>query len=247
MNMYNKKLSIYYDSLFKEKDYQGECNFIKTHTKSFRNLLDVGCGTLSHSLILSNFFENVTAIDDSKDMIEIALKKNLPKNIEVLNEPLKTLSNKKFTSVISMFNVVNHIESLSELIKFFDHISMILEKEGVFIFDCWNGVACTIDKPNRFTKKKIHEGYHTLLSETTTSTDLFNSLSIMYTKVEVYDDLSKIDEFEYTLRQKLWTPDLLKQVLIDSGLEIEKIVPKFDDNTNATENDYRLTFICKKI
>lgn len=247
MNMYNKKLSVYYDSLFKDKDYQGECDFIKTHIKSFRNLLDVGCGTLNHSLILSNFFEKVTSIDDSEEMIEIALKKNIPSNIEVSNQSLKTLGDKKFSAVISMFNVVNHIESLSELVKFFNKISTKLETEGVFIFDCWNGVACTIEKPNRFTKKKIHEGYHTLLSETTTSTDLFNSLSIMYTKVEVYDDLSKVDEFEYTLRQKLWTPDVLKQILTESGLEIEKIVPKFDSNSNATESDYRLTFICKKI
>ena len=248
MNMYNKKLSIYYDTLYKDKDYISECNFIKNHVRKNDSLLDVGCGTLNHSILLSESFDTITAIDDSEEMIEVAKNKNTFSNIDVKNVKLSEMDeNNKFGSVISMFNVVNHIESIFDLVSFFEKISSLIVKDGTFIFDCWNGVACTIEKPNRFMKKEIHEGYHTILSETQTTTDLFNSMSIMYTKIEVFDDVSKVDEFEYILRQKLWTPDLLKQLLTKSGFSIEKIIPKFDFSFDAKENDYKLTFICHKL
>lgn len=244
--MYNKKLSTYYDFLYKEKNYSEECEFIKNNSCRFESLLDVGCGTLNHSILLSEYFTNVFAIDDSEEMVKIAKSKNKKANLRVENISLQSLNGEKFDTIISMFNVVNHVESLHDLIGFFNKTYSLLKIDGILIFDCWNGVACTIEKPHELNIKKIHEGYHTLTCETKTYTNLFDSISIMDSKVEIYDDITKIDEFEYTIRQKLWTPDILKQILEGIGFKIENIFPKFDSNSSACEKDYRLTFICKK-
>jgi hypothetical protein len=48
------------------------------------------------------------------------------------------------------------------------------------------------------------------------------------------------------MRQKLWTPDTIQQILKIVGFDIIKIVPKFNDEVKAKETDYRLTFVCKK-
>ena len=246
--MYNKKLANYYDTLFKEKNYKQECELIKKYSEGTEKLLDIGCGTLNHSMILSDTFENILGIDDSEEMLNVAQKKLSGKKIQLKKTSLENLNLiDEYDTVISMFNVVNHIESLNELIRFFNQISISLKKNGVFIFDCWNGVACTIEKPTRFSVKKVSEDFHTVISETTTTTDLFNSVSNMYTKVEIFDDMSKIDEFEYHLKQKLWTPDVLIQLIRNSGMILHKIIPYFDDTTQAKDTDYRLTFICKKL
>ena len=75
MNMYSEKLSKYYDILYSHKDYKSECELIKKYSTKNKNLLDVGCGTMTHSIILSEYFKNVTSIDLSKPMIDTGLKK----------------------------------------------------------------------------------------------------------------------------------------------------------------------------
>lgn len=245
--MYETKLASYYDVLFSGKNYGEECKLIKTQSKNHNSLLDVGCGTLNHSLILSDVFSSVVAIDLSKDMINVARQKNKKQNILLMNSAIEDCEFKsKFDCVISMFNVVNHIHELQQLQMFFHSISKNLNPDGVFIFDCWNGVACTIEQPKAKSNKQIKGTNYTLISKTETETNLFESLTKMKTTVEVFDDQSMIDSFIYNLNQSLWTPNLLIQILNSMGFGRIKIIPYFDVSKEATEKDYRLTFICRK-
>ena len=250
MNMYEDNLPKYYDVLYTDKKYEHECDLIKKYTIK-GNLLDIGCGTMTHSLILSDDFESVTGVDSSKSMVEVAMKKIKianKKNLQVIHSELEKLNfESEFNNVISMFNVVNHITSLKNLSSFFESIHKSLTTGGTFIFDCWNGVACTLDKPREYSKKEIFDGYHTIISETISTTDLFESICTMKTKVSIFDDISRIDEFTYELEQKLWTPNLLKELLLVSGFENIKIIPFFDDTKEPKSSDYRLTFISKKL
>lgn len=250
MNMYEDSLSKYYDILYTDKKYQDECNLIKQYTIK-GNLLDIGCGTMTHSLILSENFESVTGVDSSKSMVDVAMKKIKmldKKNLQVMHSEVEKLNfESEFNNVISMFNVVNHITSLKNLILFFESVHKSLTVGGTFIFDCWNGVACTLDKPKEYSKKEIHDGYHTIISETISKTDLFESICTMKTKVSIFDDISRIDEFTYELEQKLWTPNLLKDLLSLSGFDDIKVIPFFDNTKEPKVSDYRLTFITKKI
>jgi SAM-dependent methyltransferase len=250
MNMYEDSLPKYYDVLYTDKKYQDECDLIKQYTVE-GNLLDIGCGTMTHSLILSENFESVTGVDSSKSMIEVAMKKikiSDKKNLQAIHSEVEKLNyESEFNNVISMFNVVNHISSLKSLISFFESIHKSLITGGTFIFDCWNGVACTLDKPREYSKKEIFDGYHTIISETISTTDLFESLCVMKTKVSIFDDISRIDEFTYDLEQKLWTPNILKELLMLSGFSEIKIIPFFDNTKEPKAFDYRLTFISKKL
>jgi SAM-dependent methyltransferase len=248
--MYNDKLSNYYDILYSQKEYDVECQIIKKYSDNKNNLLDVGCGTMTHSIILSNVFKSIVSVDLSQHMLNVGIdklkKKNIT-NIQTYCEQLDNLNFKnKFDSVISMFNVVNHITELPKLIDFFNQVQKSLIINGTFIFDCWNGVACTINKPTELSTKTLFYDNYTVISTVNTKTDLFNSISIMDTNIKVYDENTIIDEFNYLLDQKLWSPNIISELLKMSGLYIFKIIPYFNDNTNPTDKDYRLTFICKK-
>jgi SAM-dependent methyltransferase len=248
--MYDNKLSIYYDDLYLNKDYKNECELIKKYSLKNGNLLDVGCGTATHTIMLSEYFKDILAIDLSPSMLLVAEKKIKERDIykiKTLCIPIQGLDwQVKFDTVISMFNVINHIRTVSELLSFFESVSNFLDKDGVFIFDCWNGVACTIDKPREKNIKEYSFINYKLFSTTTTHTNLFNSLSEMNTIIEVYDDFSLVDKFEYSLNQTLWTPHVLADLLKMAGLYAQKIIPSVNDKDFATEKDYRLTFICKK-
>ena len=250
MSSYDKRLSAYYDLLYSQKDYNKECELIKKYSQGKR-LLDIGAGTLSHSIILSNHFDKILATDFSESMINQGKQKieNLGiKNIKTHVGSLDSLIlPQKYSTVISMFNVVNHITKLSDLVKYFLEIDKLIEVDGTFIFDCWNGVNCMIDTPKEYSKKQFFEVGHTIISETKTTTDKINSICEMDTEIRVYDDSTLLETINFHLTHRLWTIDLLKEILSEIGFEFIKIMPYFDETSEVTQNDSRVTFILKKI
>ncbi len=147
---YEEGFSLLYDSIYSTKDYERECDFIISLVGENKKILDVGCGTGKHSAVLSKRSDSVYGIDISKDMINLANKNNFSlKNVKFDNISINDCvlkNSEKYDAVICMFNVVNHINSLKELIHFFNSCSKSLKEGGYFIFDCWNSVACTIEK-----------------------------------------------------------------------------------------------------
>jgi len=249
-NMYNEKFASYYDVLHSKKDYEEECKLILKNSINKKKLLDVGCGTLNHSIVLSNKFEKITAIDLSESMINCGLKKikNLDiKNIETYSGPLSNISlSNQYDTIVSLFYVVNHIHSIQELTNFFVNTIELLNKEGVFIFDCWNGTACRIEKPKLQNSKSIEHDFHTIISKTITDTNLMDSTSTMKSNVKIYFEAELVDEFDYELEQKLWTPDIFVDILKSVGYRKISIIPYYNQDDIAKETDYKLTFICKK-
>jgi len=250
MSSYKKRLSAYYDLLYSNKDYNRECELIKKYSTG-KKLLDVGAGTLSHSIILSNHFEKILATDFSESMINQGIQKVEKlgiKNIRTHVGPLsEVLLIQKHDTVISMFNVVNHIVKLSDLVKYFSEIHNSLEVDGTFIFDCWNGVNCMIDTPKEYSKKEFFEVGHTIISETQTTTDKLNSICTMDTKISIFDDSTLLETIDFQLKHRLWSLDLLKEILSEIGFEFVKIMPHFDETLEVTQDDSRVTLITKKI
>jgi ubiquinone/menaquinone biosynthesis C-methylase UbiE len=250
MSSYEKRLSAYYDLLYSQKDYNKECELIKKYSQG-KKLLDIGAGTLSHSIILCNHFDKILATDFSESMINQGLQKIEKlgiKNINTYVGPLdKLILTQKYSTVISMFNVVNHITKLSDLVKYFLEIDKLIEVGGTFIFDCWNGVNCIIDTPKEYSKKQFFEMGHTIFSETKTTTDKINSMCEMDTEIKVYDDSTLLETINFKLTHRLWTIDILKEILSEIGFEFIKIIPYFDETSEVTQNDSRVTFILKKI
>ena len=245
---YFDKYSKYYDTIHIDKDYEIESNLINKYSTNKNSLLDVGCGTANHSIILSEYFEKIVGVDLSKPMLNEAKKKiDLLKisNVELTNSELCSIDG-TFDTIISMFNVVNHIQSLEDLSMFFEDVKNKLNEDGIFIFDCWNGTACRMEMPTEYHKKFVNYDWYTLELETNTTSNLFDAWSLVETKVNVYSEGDKVDEFKYGILHKLWTPDILKSLIEISGMKVVNIVPSFNDEEIAKANDYRITFISKK-
>ena len=128
--MYSEKLSTYYDDIYAQKDYKFECDLILKYSKTKDNLLDIGCGTMTHSIILSDFFKTVLSTDLSSPMINVGIRKITEKginNVRTFNGPISDIKlNMSYDTIISMFNVVNHINSINDLIFYFKTISNFL-------------------------------------------------------------------------------------------------------------------------
>jgi len=245
---YFDKYSKYYDTIHIDKDYEIESNLIYRHSENKDSLLDIGCGTANHSIYLSEYFRKVVGVDLSEPMLNEAQKKinqNNITNIELHNGSVSDVKG-TFDTVISMFNVVNHIQTLEDLSLFFEDVKCKLNEGGTFIFDCWNGTACRIELPTEIQKKFINYDWYTLELQSETTTNLFDSWSLVETNVDVFSENEKVDNFKYGILHKLWTPDILKSLIEISGMKVLNIIPKFDDQEIAKATDYKITFICTK-
>lgn len=243
----------YYDLLFAHKDYSKETELclklsnrygIKNPTK----ILEIGCGTGNHTLNLAQTNKEITAIDTDQEMINLAAKKVKAsgiKNIKLLKSKVEDLKNQKFDLVIAMFNVITYIEEFDELEDFINGVSNVLRQNGVFIFDCWNGVAAMVDPPN-VKKISLKHQDEELSLIVTPEVNLFKQLVNLTYDFRVKSKKS-IKSSIYILPQKLWTPDEISWVLTKARFETKVISPLFNINKKATEKDWKILFCARKI
>ena len=78
--VFGKEYSDSYDLLYEEKDYDGECTLIEQIIRDYskipvHSILDLGCGTGNHSLRLAERGYDVTGVDRSNEVLDIAKEK----------------------------------------------------------------------------------------------------------------------------------------------------------------------------
>src|SRR5450432_1981030 len=65
--------SRYYDLLYRDKDYAAEASYVRSligqHCPAATSILDLGCGTGRHALLLAEHGYRVTGVDGSPDML----------------------------------------------------------------------------------------------------------------------------------------------------------------------------------
>ena len=97
-------------------------------------VLDLCCGTGQLAAVLSEKGYDVTGVDGSEGMIEIA-KKNAP-GVEFLVQDAREISlDRRFAAVFSTFDSLNHVMSLDELEQVFRNVHAVLEAGCCFEFD----------------------------------------------------------------------------------------------------------------
>ncbi len=160
---FRKDYSFFYDIFYKKKNYYLETNFIRSIIKDFlgdkAKILDIGCGTGGHTLELLKKGYNVTGIDVSKDMLNVAKEKLIDLNLFSNNLfQLNAIDVKKlkmkFDVVIMMFNVIGYFKNPE---KIFENLQSCLNPNAIIIFDYWSKASVQKNKPRLTVKKFIHK------------------------------------------------------------------------------------------
>ena len=94
-------------------------------------VLDVGCGSGSHSLYLQSKGIDVKAIDISKGAIEVTKLRG------VLNSELKDVLNETdtFDTIILLMNGTGIFQELSQVSKYLKHLKSLLKPHGQILID----------------------------------------------------------------------------------------------------------------
>lgn len=147
----------YYDLLYSDKDYAGEASYVEKllgqHAgKKVRSILNLGCGTGKHDLLLAERGYDLHGVDLSADMIDVAAKASIAKKLEnkvsfAKGDARTYRSDQQYDAVISLFHVASYQTGNDDITNFFNTAAHHLAGGSLFIFDCWYGPAVLSDPP----------------------------------------------------------------------------------------------------
>ena len=96
------------------------------------SILDIGCGSGSHSMELQNKGFEVTAIDISEGACKVATSRGV-KN--VINSSLENFQGEKYDTLLLLMNGIGLSETIQNLPKFLKKLKSLLNKGGSIILD----------------------------------------------------------------------------------------------------------------
>jgi len=146
----------YYDLLYRDKDYTEEAVYVKSllerHGKQkVRKILDLGCGTARHDIVLAALGYEVVGVDRSPEMLAMAKKRFTGRLVEgdVRNLDL----GEQFAAVLSLFHVMSYQTTDEDVLATMRTAKRHLREGGVFLFDFWYGPAVLAQRPERRVKE----------------------------------------------------------------------------------------------
>jgi SAM-dependent methyltransferase len=148
----------YYDLLYQDKDYAQEVQFIhqliQQYAPEAHQILELGCGTGSHALLLAKQGYRIHGVDLSSEMLQQAcdrvskLPSELSSRLSLTAGDIRSVRlNQTFDVALSLFHVISYQVSNEDLQSAFETVRAHLRPGGIFIFDVWYGPAVLTNYP----------------------------------------------------------------------------------------------------
>ena len=148
----------YYDLLYRDKDYTAEAEFIdrliQSKAPNTNTILELGCGTGNHALLLAKAGYHLHGVDLSAEMLKYAqarcdrLEPELAAKLQFSCGDLRQIRlNLKFDAILSLFHVISYQTTNEDLLAALATVKTHLNPGGIFIFDVWYGPAVLSDPP----------------------------------------------------------------------------------------------------
>jgi SAM-dependent methyltransferase len=148
--------SKYYDLLYRDKDYAGEARYIDDlivrHRPGAQSVLDLGCGTGRHALLLAERGYRMTGVDLSEEMLKVARASSSGQSF-VQGDVRSVRLGKTFDVVLSLFHVMSYQTTNGDLRAALSTVREHLAPGGLFVFDCWYGPAVLTSRPETRVKR----------------------------------------------------------------------------------------------
>jgi SAM-dependent methyltransferase len=247
-----KKYGEYYDLIYKDKDYERECDFLenilqkysKRHTKT---ILDIGCGTGGHAIPMAKRGYDVVGIDASEVMVERAQEKvkgtNL--NLEFHVADIRNFNlRKKFDVCTAMFAVMNYLPENSDIQKALINVRKHLKPGSLFISDFWNGLAVLRILPS--TRIKIvKNAKRRIMRIASPELEALKHICRVNYRLVVIEENLVVDDIEETHVVRFLFPQEIAHYLEEAGFELLKICPFLDLKGKVDENVWNITAVSK--
>jgi SAM-dependent methyltransferase len=187
-----------YDLIYRAKDYSAEVDLIerllaKHGAGGSRDILDLGCGTGSHTLPLAEREHRVTGVDRSPGMLAQARTKAANAALPAGSVPLFLEGDicrldlaERFDVALMMFMVLGYQHENADLVAALAALRRHLHPKALFIFDVWNGLAVLAQRPRERIVEASLGSTH-IVRKTRTRLDAIRQLCQVHFDIERTD------------------------------------------------------------
>ncbi len=246
-------LAPFYDKINGELDYPRWADFIEEIVKrEYRGTpelwLDLGCGTGRMALELARRGHDMTGVDASPEMLDVARQRaeeeGLSQGLLLLCQDMRSFELYGTVDVtVSCLDCINHLTRPTDLKKCFSLVHNYLSPEGLFIFDV-NG---------KYKFENIYSDRAYVMEEDggicIWQNDYNERTRICDFYITLMEECSdgRYERYDERGRERMYTLSALKKALKDTGFEFIGAYSDFDFS-NATDADERIYVAarCKK-
>lgn len=255
-NQFGESYARVYDLIYKDKDYEAECDYIVSLLKKhqdglqIRSILDIACGTGGHAIPLAQRGFLLTAQDISDAMVNIGRKKASEMALNVAWRPGVAMQRFSYANnsdaVICMFSAIDYITSDKDLRAVLSNVRKSLRTGGLFVMDFWNAAAVK----NTFTPKRektINHEEMTVKRISTTRLDTKKYLAYINMKLTTAKDGNILSDEEETHTCRYYNIDKMKNALVNSGFDVLNMHPFMDEVSTIDDHTWNVTTVCRAI
>lgn len=236
-----------YDLLTENVEYDKRAEYINSIIKKFSGkekgvLLDLACGTGTLSELFSAQGYDVIGIDNSPDMLSIAMNKKYESgnNIQYVCQDMREIDLYGNVAItVCALDSLNHLKSFDDVKKVFQRVFKFTENGGLFIFDM-----------NTVYKHREVLGNNTFVYDTDDVYCVWQN-SCEGDTVSIYldffmpDDDGLYERYSEDFTETAYPVGQIKNALTETGFEILAVYgdDSFEDITDTTE---RVIFTVRK-
>ena len=208
-------------------------------------VLDLGCGTGTMTEILAEAGYDMIGVDNSEDMLEIAMEKKEKSGHDILyllQDMREFELYGTVKAVVSICDSVNYITEEEELLEVFRLVNNYLDPKGIFIFDFNTEykyreiLGDSTIAENREECSFIWENYYY-------EEERINEYELSLFSREEDSDLYR--KYEETHFQKAYDLPVIQRLIEESGLEYIAAYDAFSHNA-PTEESERIYIIARE-
>lgn len=244
----------YYEIIYADKDYEKECDFLEEAFRKYskplpKRILDVGCGTGGHAILLARRGYKVTGIDASETMIRQAKTKADTKGVEVdfrRMDVSRLRLGGKFDACVCMFAVIDYLTDDNVIGKSLSNIRDHLEEGSLFVFDFWYGPAVLAILPSARLKRMEREGVGVIRFAEPRLDAVHHVCRVNYYLI-ARRGRTILDEVEEEHVVRFFFPEEIKRWLEGSGFELVKLCSFPDLNVKPSERTWNVAAVSKAV
>ena len=244
-------LAPFYDAINSEVDYKSWADFIEKIFKKEMSakpelVLDLGCGTGRMTLELASRGYDMTGVDLSPEMLDIArtLAEEDGHDILWLCQDMREFElYGTVDAAVSCLDSINHVTEYSDLVKCFSLVHNYLIPDGVFIFDV-NG---KYKFENIYADRTYTMEEDGALCIWENDYDTESRLCDFYITLFKEDKPGKYDRYDEVETERMYTLSEIKSALKEAKMEFVGAYSDFDfcDGNDESERIY-IVAKCRK-
>jgi ubiquinone/menaquinone biosynthesis C-methylase UbiE len=240
-----------YDLFYADKPYAEEAAFVHACLQKYGNhapkhILELACGTGTHSLLLEKYGYDIIATDYSKDMLaqarQKANKNGAKVNFRQQDMRFLNIPERPFDAVICLFDSIGYVATNENIQQVLKGVRAHLCPGGLFIFEFWHAGAMIRNyDPVRIRRWEVPDGEILRISET--RIDHQRQLChVTYSIYELHKD-GTYHHFRETQVNRFFLLQEMAHFLLEANLTPLKWFAGFSENENITEEVWHIVGI----